>query len=411
MTSQSKLSSFEIIVCDAGWRDWFYLIFKSSCGHIGISEFTESHGPKIGLIASIHEMSEVIVGQNCHDVELIIKSLQRRNKQSMGGTTWKTISAIENALWDLRSKVESTPIRNLVGIPKSNVEVLFPVYWSHCGTTRVRAAHMVNESPITNLTDLWALGNEIDNNGFKAFKTNILDFSNTPQVLMPGFSYDCETPKLVGASGAEALKTLLDAITHHGELQAQPIIDWNYNVKPENYKDLLDIVSKYNSRWVEIDFNSPSDLDFLPMQSDVMICTGENLLGIDAYEPYLTSNKIGVISIDLLWNGLSESLKIANRAFELGKKVTIHNYYSHFATSMALTLLECLPPAELLEYDKDDVAWRDTIVTQVITPTNGEVVKPLGIGWGNNLKLKEISEISTPRTEKYRSLIHSLKLL
>ena len=78
---------------------------------------------------------------------------------------------------------------------------------------------------------------------------------------------------------------------------------------------------------------------------------------------------------------------------------------------MALTLLECLPPAELLEYDKDDVAWRDTIVTQVITPTNGEVLKPLGIGWGNNLKLKEISEISTPRTEKYRSLIHSLKLL
>ena len=55
MTSQSKLSSFEIVVCDAGWRDWFYLVFNSSCGHTGISEFTESHGPKIGLIASIHE--------------------------------------------------------------------------------------------------------------------------------------------------------------------------------------------------------------------------------------------------------------------------------------------------------------------------------------------------------------------
>jgi L-alanine-DL-glutamate epimerase-like enolase superfamily enzyme len=411
MTSQSKLSSFEIIVCDAGWRDWFYLIFKSSCGQIGISEFTESHGPKIGLIASIHEMSEIIVGQNCHDVEQIIKSLQRRNKQSLGGTTWKTISAIENALWDLRSKVESTPIRNLMGISKSNLDITFPVYWSHCGTTRVRAAHLVNENPITKLADLWALGNEIENDGFKAFKTNILDFSNSPQVLMPGFSYDCETPKLVNASGAVTVKNLLGAITHHGELQAQPIIDWNYNVEPENYKDLLEIVSKYNSRWVEIDFNSSVDLDFLPNQSDVTICTGENLLGIDAYEPYLISNKIGVISIDLLWNGLSESLKIANRAIELGKKVTIHNYYSHFATSMALTFLECLPPTELLEYDKDDVPWRDAIVTQVITPNKGEVVKPPGIGWGNNLKLEEIAGISTPRTEKYRSLIHSLKLL
>ena len=270
---------------------------------------------------------------------------------------------------------------------------------------------MVNKNPITNFTDLWALGSEIDNNGFKAFKTNILDFSKTPQVLMPGFSYDCEPPKLVGASGATTLRNLLEAITHRGELEAQPIIDWNYNVKPENYRDLLEIVSVYNSRWVEIDFNTPSDLDFLPLQSDVTICTGENLLGIDAYEPYLTSNKIGVISIDLLWNGLSESLKIANRAFELGKKVTIHNYYSHFATSMALTFLECLPPAELLEYDKDDVVWRDTIVTQVITPNKGDVVKPLGIGWGNNLKLEVISGISTPRTEKYRALINSLKLL
>jgi len=411
MTNQSKLNSFEIIVCDAGWRDWFYLILKSSCGHTGVSEFTESHGPKIGLIASIHEMSEVIVGQNCHDVEQIIKSLQRRNKQSLGGTTWKAISAIENALWDLRSKVESTPIRNLMGISQSNVEEFFPVYWSHCGTSRVRAAHMVNENPITNLTDLWALGSEIDNNEFKAFKTNILDFSNSPQVLMPGFSYDCEPPKLVGASGAATLKNLLEAITHRGALQAQPIIDWNYNVKPENYKDLLEVVSSYNARWIEIDFNTPTDLDSLPIQSDVTICTGENLLGIDAYEPYLTSNKIGVISIDLLWNGLSESLKIANRAFELGKKVTVHNYYSHFATSMALTFLESLPPAELLEYDKDDVPWRDTIVTQAIIPNKGAVVRPDGIGWGNNLKLEEISKISTPRTEKYRSLIHSLKLL
>jgi L-alanine-DL-glutamate epimerase-like enolase superfamily enzyme len=344
-------------------------------------------------------------------VEQIIKSLQRRNKQSLGGTTWKTISAIENALWDLKSKVESTPIRNLLGISKSNVDVTFPVYWSHCGTTRVRAAHMVNENPIANLADLWALGNEIESDGFKAFKTNILDFSNSPQVLMPGFSYDCEPPKLVDASSAAAVKNLLEAITHHGELQAQPIIDWNYNVKPQNYNDLLEIVSKYNSRWVEIDFNTSADLDFLPNESDVTICTGENLLGIDAYEPYLISSKIGVISIDLLWNGLSESLKIANRAIELGKKVTIHNYYSHFATSMALTFLECLPPTELLEYDKDDVPWRDAIVTQVITPNKGEVVRPLGIGWGNNLKLEEIAGISTPRTEKYRSLIHSLKLL
>lgn len=411
MKSQSKLRSFEIIVCDAGWRDWFYLVFKSSCGEIGISEFTESHGPKIGLIASIHEMSEAIVGQNCQNIEQIIKSLQRRNKQSLGGTTWKAISAIENALWDLRSKVESTPIKNLIDISKSNMGLIYPVYWSHCGTTRVRAAHLVNETPISSLADLWALGNEIDNNGFKAFKTNILDFSNSPQVLMPGFSYGYEPPKLIDTSGVVILKSLLEAITHRGELQAQPIIDWNYNVKPESYKDLLEIVSNYNARWVEIDFNTSSDLDFLPKQNDVTICTGENLLGIESYEPYLTSKKIGMISIDLLWNGLSESLKIANRAIELGKKVTIHNYYSHFATSMALTFLQCLPPTELLEYDKDDVAWRNKIVTQVITPNKGEVFKPTGIGWGNNLKLEEISGISTPRTEKYRSLIHSLKLL
>lgn len=407
--NKNQVVSFNLVVCPAGWRDWFFLVLTNSNGEQGISEFTESHGPKYGLLSCVHELSSQIVGQDSRRVDEIVATLRRRNRQSLGGPTWKAISAIENALWDLRSKTEETRILDLLEIESQmKLDGSVQSYWSHCGTTRVRAASIVGKLPVKTLEDLWDLGTEVQSKKFHAFKTNLLDFQGVPTVRMPGFSPEFKSPPLIDYSFKEVLEASLTAFTHDGELSAKPILDWNYNVEPDSYSPLLEVVSRFNPRWVEIDFSSPSDLLKIPKYNDVRICTGENLLGIDSYEPYLQSDAISVISIDLLWNGLSESLKIAKRAQALGKRITIHNYYSHFATSMALTFYEFFSNLELLEFDLDDVQWRDSIVWRGIDLMDGDIKFEKHLGWGNVIKVEAISKITSPSVDLYRNFIKSL---
>ena len=106
--------------------------------------------------------------------------------------------------------------------------------------------------------------------------------------------------------------------------------------------------------------------------------------------PILNDPRIQIVSIDLLWNGLSESVKIAHRAIAHGKKVAIHNYYGGLATSMALNFLSLLPPEhlELVEFDFDDVPWRDNIIANPAKFENGFLSLDLGLGWSSDLNLQ-----------------------
>jgi len=408
VTDQTIIHTFAIHSCPAGWRDWFFLTFETSSGTQGTSEFTESNGPKTGLLTTVHEAASQVIGCDPRDVENITKALRRQFQQSLGGTTWKAIAAVENALWDLRSKLEGVTISHLIDGKSNSATNSIPVYWSHCGTSRIRASELIGRPPILSISDLQKIGEEVVSEKFSAFKTNIFDFMKSPKVLMPGFSPEVFAPELVGKDKHFLIEDALDAFTQNGTQPIQPIVDLNYNVEPSSYKDLISRIQRFEPKWIEIDFRSQFDLKNLPMTSEVPICTGENLLGLDAYEPYLRSRKISIISIDLLWNGLSESVLIARRALAMGKKVTVHNYYSHFATSMALTFAELLSDNELLEFDYDDVPWRENIVTKNHRAQEGQIQFQSSLGWGNEIKECVIGGLTSERVESYRALVNSL---
>jgi L-alanine-DL-glutamate epimerase-like enolase superfamily enzyme len=108
--------------------------------------------------------------------------------------------------------------------------------------------------------------------------------------------------------------------------------------------------------------------------------------------------RVDIVSIDILWNGLTESLKIADLAIACGKKVAVHNYYSSLASSIALVFLSMLPldSIELMEFDFDDVPWRDSIVNNPPKFVGGSLEYVPGLGWNNDFlpnKLKNLDSI------------------
>ena len=89
-----------------------------------------------------------------------------------------------------------------------------------------------------------------------------------------------------------------------------------------------------------------------------------------------------VASVDVIWNGFAQSLKIAALAETHEVACAPHNYYSHLATFIAAQWCAAIPNVRLLEIDVDDVPWREELTTAVPEIRDGELVVPVGPGLG-----------------------------
>ncbi len=89
-----------------------------------------------------------------------------------------------------------------------------------------------------------------------------------------------------------------------------------------------------------------------------------------------------VASVDVIWNGFHQAKKIADLAETFEVNCAPHNYYSHLATFIGAQWCAAIPNARILEFDVDDVPWRDELVTALPEIGRGEIRVPAGPGWG-----------------------------
>ena len=165
-----KIKRLKVIHCDAGWRPWTFLKIATDAGIDGWSECSESNGSPQGIAAVLAEFEPLLVGSDPCEVERIYWLLYSRTRQSAGGVIQKAIAAVENALLDIKAKSFGVPVCDLLG---GRLRDRLPVYWSHCGTTRVRAASLVGKPAVRCYEDLDPLCDEILESGCSAIKTNI----------------------------------------------------------------------------------------------------------------------------------------------------------------------------------------------------------------------------------------------
>ena len=381
------IDSYESFKVPAGWRNWLILSITSKDGLVGFAEFTDSNGSETTLLTAIEEIGQLLIGKRIISIDEVVVNLRRKYRQSLPGIMFKAISAFENALWDLQSKNSGNSIIHLLSRNQPNSQSQkFKCYWSHCPTTRIRSIEHISADPILTYSDLKLLGKEILSNGFPAFKTNLVQINPTPKVLMPGFNKSFEFDVvMIPESYPEELKNILKAIINNSE-KLEVIIDMNFNVDLDKFNSIQDEISDFNVRWIEIDFDDFFLYEKILKVKKYPLCTGENLLGLNSFEKIIYDKRVDIISIDVLWNGLTESLKIADLAISLGKKIAVHNYYGSLATSMALVFLSMIPfdSIELMEYDFDDVHWRDSIVSNPPKLLGGAFKYVTGKGWNND---------------------------
>jgi L-alanine-DL-glutamate epimerase-like enolase superfamily enzyme len=374
-----KVAQLETLTCDAGWRPWVFLKATTDDGSVGWAEITDSHGSPRGLAGIVEDLSPYVVGQDPRAVERIVWELFRATRQSPGSVIQKAIGGTENALLDLKGKALDVPVYELFGGPtRDRVDV----YWSHCGTTRARAWKVTGTPKLGSYDDVAALGREIVERGFKAFKTNIVVPGDDPQVLMPGFQGGDGLERNPSPELEDALVRLLDAFREGTAGKAQPIVDLNFNLTAEGVLRVARALAKHNLMWLEVDAFDPVSLSTIRASSTMPICSGENLYTNRGFRPFFEAAAMDVASVDVIWNGFHQAKKIADLAETFEVNCAPHNYYSHLATFISAQWCAAIPNVRILEVDVDDVPWRETLTTAVPQIEDGVLRIPAGPGWG-----------------------------
>src|SRR5437899_3088169 len=144
-----KVKGYQIFKCDAGWRTFSFLKLTTDSGPIGWSEYNESFGSP-GLAGVIENLMTSVVGMDPMDIELVNAVLATRSTQSRGGVVRQAVAAIENALLDIKGKALGVPVYQLFG---GKLRDRIPVYWSHCGSCRMRTPAILGPAPRRALPD------------------------------------------------------------------------------------------------------------------------------------------------------------------------------------------------------------------------------------------------------------------
>jgi galactonate dehydratase len=379
-----KITGCETLHCGAGWRNFSFLKITTDSGLTGISEYNESYGSK-GLTGVIEALMHTIEGDDprCHHP--ISQRLYAMTRQAPGGINQQAIAAIENALVDIAAKALDAPVYALLG---GAMRDRLKLYWSHCGSYLMndKAATVMEMPRMRSLDDVVALGSRVRDSGFKALKTNIFLFDRDPGMYMPGFGRTPGGPELnVEKSIIDGLRDQLEAFREGAGPDMGIHLDINFNCKTEGYLQITRALDDLGLTWFEIDLFDPTALRHIRNSNRTPIASCESLYGVREFRPYFENHSMDVAIIDLPWNGVWQSMKIAAMAEAYEINVAPHNFYGHLSTIMSAHLCAAVPNFRIMEIDVDDVPWKDDIVTYVPEIEDGHLMLPKGPGWGVEL--------------------------
>lgn len=383
-----KITAIETLRADAGWRMFSFLKIMTDSSIVGWSEYNESFGSP-GLSGVIETLVPLLVGQDPRRSERVTAMLHVNTRQSQGGLIAQAIAAVENALLDIRGKDLGVPVAALFGGP---VRDRIPVYWSHMGTYRVRNADVLGVAPLRSYEDVSRHASDIRGRGFKAMKTNTLlmrDGALAP--FSPGFGRTPGWPELNWtAETLTAIERTLGAIRDGAGSDVGLMLDVNFHFKTEGFARVADTIAPFKLSWLEIDTHDAHSLALLRARAPCPIASCETLCGRRDFKPFFEQYAMDVPIIDVPWNGLAESVKIAAMADAYEMNVAPHNFYGHLCTMHSAHFCASIPNLRIMEIDIDSAPWRDEFVTAVPVIEDGELVLPTAPGWGMDINEKAV---------------------
>ena len=396
-----RITDIKTFIVDAGWRPWMFVKVETDEGLIGWGECSDGKSPH-GIEGVIRDLKPLLLGKDPLAFEMRFYELFINLRPSKGGIAAKAIAGLDCAFIDLKAKFLGISVPELFGGPTRDK---VRVYWSHCGSSRIRHQDILGTPPIESWDDVYNLGKEVKRRGFTALKTNVL--LPGENATFGGGSFggagttDQIAPKWLIPHIETLIGTFRDAVGDEIDIN----LDLNFHFKTEACLRIAKVLEKFELLWLEIDMYEFESLKQIKNSTSTKICTGENLFYMSDYLPYFQNHVADIFMIDVPWNGFSQSKKIGDLAEVFQHNVAPHNYYSHMSTFISAALCASLPNVRIMEIDIDDIEWKDDLTTVKPEIIDGYMKLPTGPGWG--IELNEDVALEHPWDETKLTTITS----
>ena len=109
-----KITSVDPLVVDVESRNWLFVVVETDEGLTGVGEGSLPGHP-LAVAAAIAEYREYLLGEDPARIQHLWQVMYRQPFFRSGAVTLSAMSAIEQALWDIKGKVAELPVYELLG--------------------------------------------------------------------------------------------------------------------------------------------------------------------------------------------------------------------------------------------------------------------------------------------------------
>ena len=394
-----KIVGFDTLHADAG-RSFSFLKIITDKGIIGWSEYTGISEilRRKGLTAVIESLLKPLIGRDPREIERITNDLYTATRQSPFGLNQQAIGAIQNALIDIKAKSLNIPVYELFGGP---LRKRIPLYWSHFALYRLKRGFDTHQKEeIKDLAQMAAHAKSVLEQGYSALKTKIHCFDESGGTgYFPCFGSEPGAPELnLSPLMLKNIVNQMSAIRETVGDELDLILDLNSNFKPDSIIRISRALEHLGIRWLEVDVFDADILRDIRQKSPIPIGGCEMLCNAKSFAPFFSKRSVDVPLIDVSWNGLLESIKIAHIADVFDLNISPHNFTGYLATQISAHFAAITPNLEIMEFDVDEVPWLGEFFTEPLRIENGKLILSEKPGWGMDIDEKAVLK-RPPRTK------------
>ena len=292
----------------------------------------------------------------------------RADRHSRGSHYLIGLSAVDNALWDLRGRLFDLPVWRLLGGSRKTVRA----YASCLGFSQEPAA-------------LQARARELKEQGYRHQKWFVRD--RGPSHGPKGVEQDVQVVRLSREAVGEDVDLMFDAFW---QWDLQYALAWARRAEP------------YHPRWIEEPFQTANLDAFIEFsrETSIPVATGEHFYGRWDVHEFLKSDAIMVVQADPEWcGGVSELVKICTLASVHGVNVIPHGHSVHAA--MHVVASQPVEVCPLVEYLIRKMQTYYSFEKHQPRPVKGMLELPERPGFGIELdeaKIEDLRPVSWQQT-------------
>jgi L-alanine-DL-glutamate epimerase-like enolase superfamily enzyme len=326
------------------------------------------HGP-ISLDQALmikRNYAHLVIGRDPFHSNQIWDIMYRSNRHGINGMNMMALSAVDNALWDLKGKILNLPVHTLLG-----------------GTTRDRIEIYASLYPTFDYEPMQQRAAALKAKGFRHQKWFFR--------YGPGNGKEGVTRNIIMA------RKLREAVGDDVRLMFDCRRAWDVDFAV----DVCRGIEKYDPYWIEEPF-SVHELDAyrqLRKRTSVSVATGEHFFTRWETKPYCDELLLDYLQTDPEWcGGISELNRIAAMTQVYSIKLVAHGHLLRPALHVALSQSPSLCPlCEFIAIEHQEVTqW---FLKDYLSPVDGYISAPAKPGLGMELdmnKIEDIREINFP---------------